>query len=278
MVELSESYVLARQINETLPGKTIVEARANTHPHGFAWYTGDPAEYNVKLSGRHVTQANPGTGYTCGGNVEIICKDMLLVLSTPIKYHAPGEKLPAKHQLLLTFDDGSHMSCTVQMWGCMFCYPLNAVSLPESFVCNKAPTPLSDGFTADYFDDLWRGVKQNMSAKAFLATEQRFPGLGNGVLQDILWNAGIHPKRKLETLSDADEKRMYRSVRETLREMTDLGGRDTERDLFSKPGGYRTILSKKTLPYPCPACGNGLIREAYLGGNIYFCPTCQPLR
>ena len=29
--------------------------------------------------------------------------------------------------------------------------------------------------------------------------------------------------------------------------------------------------------YPCPACGSGLVREAYMGGNIYYCPVCQPI-
>jgi len=97
-------------------------------------------------------------------------------------------------------------------------------------------------------------------------------------LQDVLWNAHIHPKRKLETLADKDMETLFHSVKSTLTEMRDGGGRDTERDLFGKPGGYRTILSSKTLAYPCPACGGGLRREAYLGGNIYFCPVCQPLK
>ena len=57
--------------------------------------------------------------------------------------------------------------------------------------------------------------------------------------------------------------------------MKDYGGRDTEKDLFGKPGGYRTILSSKTLTYPYRVCGSGLKREAFLGGNIYFCPECQ---
>ena len=28
---------------------------------------------------------------------------------------------------------------------------------------------------------------------------------------------------------------------------------------------------------PCPACGGSIIREAYMGGNVYFCPNCQPI-
>ncbi|MCQ4762422.1 hypothetical protein NE555_17590, partial [Alistipes onderdonkii] len=41
-------------------------------------------------------------------------------------------------------------------------------------------SPLGDGFDAAYFDRLVAGAKPNLSAKAFLATEQRIPGLGNG--------------------------------------------------------------------------------------------------
>ena len=93
----------------------------------------------------------------------------------------------------------------------------------------------------------------------------------------MLFIAGIHPKRKLQTMDDEDKNKLFHSVKSTLKDMRDYGGRNTERDLFGKPGGYQTILSSKTLAYPCRVCGSGLRREAYLGGNIYFCPTCQPL-
>lgn len=280
MIELPETYVLAEQIDRILIGKTVTSVTANAYPHAFAWYTGDPATYNDKLAGKKITSANPDTGYTCGGNTEIVAEDMLLVISTPIKYHVPGEKLPKSHQLLIEFEDESHMSCTVQMWGAMFCYPTDMDGLPydRGYVCNRCPDPLTDSFNEAYFDNLWRGVKATLSAKAFLATEQRIPGLGNGVLQDILWNARIHPKRKLQTLTDADKEMLYRSVKSTLKEMRNYGGRDTERDLFGNKGGYRTILSANTLMYPCPVCGGGLVREAYLGGNIYYCPVCQPVK
>jgi formamidopyrimidine-DNA glycosylase len=279
MIELPETYVLAEQINQTLVGKTIMNVTANAHPHSFAWYTGDPNTYHAKLTGKKVTSSNPGTGYTCGGNTEILCEDILLVMSTPIKYHALGDKLPAKHQLLIEFEDFSHMSCTVQMWGAMFCYPVDMDGLPydKGYVCKKTPPPYDEAFNEVYFDNLLAGVKPTLSVKAFLATEQRIPGLGNGVLQDILFNANIHPKRKLQTLNDNDKERLYASVKSTLFSMRMQGGRNTEKDLFGCKGGYKTILSANTLKYPCPVCGSGLVREAYLGGNIYYCPVCQPL-
>jgi formamidopyrimidine-DNA glycosylase len=144
-------------------------------------------------------------------------------------------------------------------------------------VAKEKPSPYTDAFDEKYFVSLRQWVKQTLSVKAFLATEQRIPGFGNGVLHDTIWNARLHPKRKLETLTDKDMENLYNSIKSTLTEMRDGGGRDTEKDLFGKPGGYQTILSSKTLAYPCRVCGDGLKREAYLGGNIYFCLTCQPL-
>jgi len=277
MIELPETYVLAEQINKTLTGKTIVRAAANTHPHAFALYNGNPKEYHKKLKNKKITSANPGTGYTCGGNTEIVCEDMLLVISTPIKYHAPTDKLPKSHQLLIEFDDHSSMSCTVQMWGAMFCYPAGENGIPEQYIIHKCPDPLTDSFDKAYFDALRKSVKPTLSVKAFLATEQRIPGLGNGVLQDILWNARINPKKKLETINGKEQKKLYDSVKSTLFAMWKQGGRDTEKDLFGNKGGYKTILSSNTLKNPCPACGSTIMREAYLGGNIYFCPVCQQI-
>ena len=143
-------------------------------------------------------------------------------------------------------------------------------------VAKQLPSPLTDAFDASYFERLCGQAKQNLSAKAFLATEQRIPGLGNGVLQDILFNAGIHPKTKLGRLTDTELSRMFASVKDTLMDMTLSGGRDTEKDLYACLGGYKSRLSRNTLSKPCPKCGGPLVREAYLGGNIYFCPTCQP--
>ena len=142
----------------------------------------------------------------------------------------------------------------------------------------EKPSPLSNEFTQEYFAGLISDPKnEKLSLKAFLATEQRIPGLGNGVLQDILFNAGLHPKRKKSTLSDFQKSELFHSIKVTLDKMTSLGGRDTEKDLYGQPGGYKTILSKNTIKNPCPVCGDTIIKQPYLGGAIYFCTTCQSL-
>lgn len=69
---------------------------------------------------------------------------------------------------------------------------------------------MSEEFSKEYFMELINAEDaQKKTAKAFLATEQTIPGLGNGVLQDILYNARIHPKTKINALSTEKRENLY---------------------------------------------------------------------
>ena len=118
---------------------------------------------------------------------------------------------------------------------------------------------------------------QKLSLKALLATEQRIPKLGNGVLQDILFNARMHPKKKVSALAGKEKEILFNSVKTTVSAMAAHGGRDTDLDLFGNPGSYKTILCKNTVNKPCPVCGTAIKKEAYMGGSIYYCEKCQRL-
>lgn len=276
MIELPEAAVIATQINQNLVGKRIASAQANQSPHKFAWYTGDPAEYNDKLTGLTIRSAA-----AFGNHVEIKADDRLLVISANLRYHTEGEARPKKHQLLVEFEDFSAMSTTIQMWGGIFCFPDGEEGgMPDYQIAHRRPSPLTDEFDRAYFDSLYHLFDEEvgkLTTKAYLATQQRIPGLGNGALQDILWKARLHPKRKMADLSTTDLTAMYSAVKSVLFAMTAQGGRDTERDLFDCPGGYKTILSKNTAGLPCPSCGAIIRKEAYMGGSIYYCPDCQKL-
>jgi formamidopyrimidine-DNA glycosylase len=274
MIELPEAHTLAKQLNQAYIGKTIVSVAANTSPHGFAWYSGDPALYNEMLAGRKISST---AAYA--GRPEMHADGMIVSFFDGVRarYLGADEKRPDKHQLLIEFDDGAALCCTVQMYGGMTAFPDEPRNDFYYNVGREKPSPYSEAFNKEYFSRLFDGIKKSLSVKALLATEQRIPGLGNGVLQDILFDARLHPKRKAESLSDEERDALYCSIVSILKEMRDGGGRDTEKDLFGKSGGYRTVLSSKTLAYPCRVCGSGLKREAFLGGNIYFCPQCQAL-
>jgi formamidopyrimidine-DNA glycosylase len=273
MMELVEAKILANQVNRTISGKRVKNVITEQSPHRFAFFYGEPQNYKNLLEGRTVGKAN-----AYGGQLEIEMEDSRLVFGDGVSllYHEPNAKLPLKHQLLLEFTDGSALSGSVQMYGGLLCFPEDTFDNPYYIVAKEKPTPLSEAFNRLYYEDMLsiEGMEK-LSAKAFLATEQRIPGLGNGVLQDILFHAAIHPKRKIKTLTENEKEHLFLSIKSTLAEMIEKGGRDTEKDLFGQYGKYQTKLSKKTLGTPCPRCKNIIQKEAYLGGSIYYCSECQ---
>lgn len=275
MIEIPESTTIAMQLNETVRGKKICRVITNASPHKFAFYHGDPADYNALLAGQVI-----GDSFGIGAMIEITAGDRRVVLGdgANLRYYDDSGKTPSKHQLLLELDDESALVCTVQMYGAVLVFMEGTYDNKYYLVVKEKPQPLADAFDRVYFDTLRTEGSDRISAKAFLATEQRIPGLGNGVLQDILFHAGIHPKRKMGTIREIEFDRLFRSVKDTLAEMTRLGGRDTEKDLFGSAGRYRTLLSKNTVGKPCPVCATDIQKTSYLGGAVYWCPMCQPLK
>ncbi|HKL80594.1 MAG TPA: endonuclease VIII [Mobilitalea sp.] len=273
MLELVEATILAEQLNKTIRGKKVKNVAVAHSPHKFAFFYEDPAQYPSLLVGKEA-----GTAKVYGGYVEISFGDSTLLFNdgVALRYHDKNEKRPIKHQLFLEFEDMSSISASVQMYGGIFCFMNGEFDNSYYNVAKEKPSPVSEDFDEAYFDSilLVPGMEK-LSAKAFLATQQRIPGLGNGTLQDILYNTGIHPKRKISTLDKGDTDRLFKSIKNTLTEMIRLGGRDTEKDLFDSNGGYLTKLSKNTVGRPCPKCGTVIQKEAYLGGSIYYCKGCQ---
>jgi formamidopyrimidine-DNA glycosylase len=255
MIELPEAAVLARQLNAAITGKTIRHVTAAQSPHKFAWFSGDPAGYPALLTGKKV-----GISASLGGMVEILVENLSLVFSDGVnlRYHQAYEDPPLKHQLLLEFEDRTALSASVAMYGGLLCRPLGANDNPYYLVAMQKPSPLWVEFNDVYFGGLFEPGCESLSIKAFLATQQRIPGLGNGVLQDILYTARLHPKTKAAALGEAGREILFRAVKSTLQEMTEKGGRDTERDLFGNSGGYHTRMSKNTVGQPCPECGSSI--------------------
>lgn len=275
MIEIPEAAVYARQLNETVVGRRVVRAEAAHSPHKFAWYCGEPSAYPDMLEGKAMEES-----YPLNGTLELRIGDVYLALSegANMTFLPQGSKIPQKHQLLMELDDGSAVVVSVQMYGGIMCFREGENQNPYYLAVREKPSPLTEEFSQEYFNRIITSLDvQRLSAKAALATGQRIPGLGNGVLQDILYHAEVHPKRPIDSLSDMENGALFFSIKNTLQMMTDQGGRDTEKDLFGNPGGYATCCSKHTVGRPCKKCGALIEKASYMGGSIYFCPGCQKL-
>jgi formamidopyrimidine-DNA glycosylase len=275
MIELPEAVHIADQLNDTVFGKHIAGITAVHTPHKLAWYYGEPSTYFDLLAGRTIGKARP-----FGSMVEINAENTNILFGegVNVRFNDKDDPRPAKHQLLLEFKDRSALSFSIQMYGGIGAFPEGELDNIYYRVAKEKPSPLTPTFDKDYFYGIISGPEvQKLSLKGLLATEQRIPGLGNGILQDIFFNTKMHPKKMVNSLSDGDKEGLFNSVKTTISVMASKGGRDTELDLFGNPGSYKTILCRNTVNKPCPVCGTIIKKEAYRGGSVYYCEKCQEL-
>lgn len=274
MFELPEYLTLARQMDGILRGRWVQSGTLGNSPHKFVWYNRTPEEFAQLVRGRRMGQAKVrgrwmavdlDPGYVllfgeCGGK---------------ILYHEPGASLPKKYHLSLTFEDGSFLTATTQMWGAMELFEKGA-ELERQHVKGMRPTPVDPEFTLDHLSHLIESLAgETRSAKSLLTQDQLIPGLGNAIAQDILFRTGLHPKRPLRDLSLQEIATLHSSIVDLVSEIAEKGGRYDETDLSGHPGGYRRVMDGKSAGGPCPRCGTRIEKIRYLGGACYFCPSCQ---
>lgn len=275
VLELPEIAVIARQMNETLAGLQITSCVCGTTPHKFAWYNHPVETYPGLLCGLIIQDVKGRGNYL----ITSLDSERALVmgdLGGRIRLFPPGMQVPLKHQLLLGFEDGSSLGVVVIMWGSIQVLPQAEITnLP--YIVKRKITPLEASFTYEYFRQLVAeaGKGPKTSLKYMLVSEPGIAGVGNGCLQDILFNAGLHPRHPVGSLSEVESRALYTALQGTLQQMIDQGGRDNETDLFGNPGGYQRILGSHSVGKPCPRCGGIIEKAAFLGGAIYYCAECQ---
>lgn len=274
MIELPEARTIASDLNDYIIGKKIVDVAGNYTDHKFTFYYKDPTQYKKYLVGKKITNVIGRNYY-----VEVEIEDYKLIFrdGANIRYYKNKSEVPKKSKLLLEFEDESVINITTSMYSFISVFHGGDEMTEDKYYNWELTTigALDSEFTYDYFQSLVNEETLKLSLKAFLATNQRIPGIGNGTLQDILFHAKLHPKRKLNTLSENELKILYQAIRNTLMQMVEKGGRDTEKNIFGENGGYKTILSSKTWKNPCPLCHGEIKKENFLGGSIYYCVNCQ---
>ena len=99
-------------------------------------------------------------------------------------------------------------------------------------------------------------------------------GIGNAYADEILWEAELHPKRRVTTLSDEEMSRFYRALVDVIAR----GVRDVEAgmppELGTKIRDHMRVRGHKGKP--CPRCGTPIVKTRHGLDDMYLCPRCQP--
>lgn len=275
MFELPEILTLTMQMNKTLKGKIIQLGQLGNSPHKFVWYNRTHEEFAALTKGKRIGEAR-----TQGRWLSLAIEPGYVIVigecGGKLQYHPAGEPLPKKYHLWLLFEDFSSMTIMTSLWGAMELYEAGAEQERE-YIKDMRTTPIEPGFTFNYFsdliDDLLAGPKR--SVKSLLTQDQIIPGLGNAIAQDIMYRARLHPRRPLNELNAGHRRDLYQAIIDTVREVSDKGGRYDEFDLFGKQGGYIRLMDRSAVGRPCPECGHKIEKSQYLGGACYYCSHCQ---
>ena len=100
--------------------------------------------------------------------------------------------------------------------------------------------------------------------KARLLDQGAISGVGNLLADQILWQAGLSPKRPVSDLSIEELDRLRRELRAAVRSAIRKGGAHT--------GSFIASRRREGI---CPRHGTPLVREPVGGRTTYWCPVCQ---
>jgi len=152
---------------------------------------------------------------------------------------------------------------------------LDAGELRER-LSSLGPEPLEEGFEWNY---LPREIgSRKAQIKPLLLDQKIVSGIGNIYVDEILYDARLHPRRKANTLSEGEWKALYDAIRSNLAAGVKHRGTTVRlfRDVLDRPGEHQNHLRIfEKHGQPCPGCEGEVVREKVSGRPSHFCPECQ---
>jgi formamidopyrimidine-DNA glycosylase len=134
-----------------------------------------------------------------------------------------------------------------------------------------APAILSDEFTVGAVAAFLRR-RARSPIKAVLLMQERFPGIGNWMADEILWRAAIHPKQPAGSLSEATTKALYRECRWLCRRALKTIG-----ETLADPPKNWLFPHRWEDGGRCPKTRSKLVRETIGGRTTCWSPARQKL-
>ncbi len=128
---------------------------------------------------------------------------------------------------------------------------------------------LSPEFTRERFVSLLRHRRDQV--RVFLLDKKALDSLGNAYADEVLFEAGIHPKTFCRSLSHDDGVRLHDAIVKVMTEAVSEVARRKE-PIDVKVRDFLKVRLKET----CPRCGSKIRTAGVRGMDAYFCPRCQP--
>ena len=274
MPELPETETIARDLDRSIRGSTIVSARV---PRPDVLRETSPRAFCSRIRDTSILR--------CWRRAKLVVLDL-----------SSGDRMVVQPRFTgaLLVDDGSlgeaaREYATVELSladGRVLRYRdvrrLGTVSLMSEarfaeYAARLGPEPLDRAFTEAHLSALLRGSTQ--AVKKVIMDQRRLAGVGNIYANEALWRAGVDPSRAAASLGPEDVTALYSGIVSVLTEAIDARGttfRDFQ-DSRGEPGGFAASLRVYGRGgEPCPRCEARLILTHAIDGRAtVLCARCQ---
>ncbi len=161
-------------------------------------------------------------------------------------------------------------------------------TLDASVIARLGPEPLGKAFTLEYLGAALERSTQPIKTK--LLDQRVLAGIGNIYASEVLFRAGISPRKAARRLTPAQLACLRRAIRDVLTEAIECGstvplsyaGPATRDGLFyfGRAPGAPDYYEERLRVYdragdPCPNCGTGIKRLVQAARSTFYCSRCQ---
>jgi formamidopyrimidine-DNA glycosylase len=179
-----------------------------------------------------------------------------------LTYFKNMDKEPSHERLLITFANGYHLAYDCQR-------KLGKVSLVDEvdgFLEERKLGPDAMEIDLSSFKRALSGTRGLV--KSALMDQQRIAGIGNIYSDEILFQAGVHPKNRASQLDERSLKGLFRAMKEVVSSAIECRA-----DPGKFPEDY--LIPHRSGDRICPKCGEEIKTAKVSGRTAYFCPRCQ---
>ncbi|MBU1670312.1 MAG: hypothetical protein KKF41_15775 [Actinobacteria bacterium] len=225
-----------------------------------------PTALGRGLKGASFTAANRRAKYTLLPTDRGSTVLMHYGMTGDVLVRGKGEPKPKFNKVEFHFADGGALDFSdIRLFGKVALYPTtDPGKIPD--IARLGPEPLDRSFTFKVFAGIVRSHRTTIHQ--LLMDQSLIAGIGNIFSDEICYQAGVRPDRNTATLTDAEVRRLYDSMKWVLRRAITL-----DADLDREPD--RFIIPHRQKGGRCPRSDDPLVTRTIGGRTSYFCPKCQ---
>lgn len=269
MPELPDLLYIQKYLHSTIQERTITHAVVR-QPVVIRNAAHRPIEELLK--GRVVESVGihgPFLRCALSGDIDTVLN---LMLMGRLQHQRPGEKPEPYLCVSLDFDDATRLNlCDQQKMAKVYLVRRGNYGVIPNYD-KQGVDILSPSFTFEVFRHL-AARSARKQVRVFINDHTALSSIGNAYADEILFDAGIHPKTFVGKLSTADLERLFNSIHTVILE----GIKHVEaakQPIHVKVRDHMKVRMRRG--EPCPRCGTTIRREGVRGYDVFFCPVCQP--